>query len=297
MEEHPKVFVSYSQDSESLKQWVLELCTKLREHGVDLILDQWDLILGQDLRFFMEQGLSSSKKVLCICSDEYVKKVNSGQRGAGYEGMIMTSSLLDDCNQDYIIPIIKDNTNKYGKVPIAFKSKYYLDFSNKNDYYDNYRKLLANIYEQDKVIKPRLGISPFSRSVSETVQIETEIKKAKYISPEMDGAVSFNFDNNNSIYYLGSGDYCFRTRWSNCGINAIYAYGNIGYKEREYDFPLVENIVDFDFTSNCRTIYKNEIVVFQNENSHFAAIKIGNVTSKYHGNGADVLNFKYHIYH
>lgn len=85
MEEHPKVFISYSHDSEEHKNWILKLATHLRDHGVDVILDQWNVRLGDDLPFFMEQGLSSSHLVLCICSDKYIEKANANKGGAGYE--------------------------------------------------------------------------------------------------------------------------------------------------------------------------------------------------------------------
>ena len=39
----PTVFISYSHDSKVHKQWVLELAQKLRQNGVDIIIDQWDL--------------------------------------------------------------------------------------------------------------------------------------------------------------------------------------------------------------------------------------------------------------
>jgi hypothetical protein len=51
MEKHPKVFISYSHDDMEHKLWVKELATLLRSHGVDIILDQWDLRLGSDLAF------------------------------------------------------------------------------------------------------------------------------------------------------------------------------------------------------------------------------------------------------
>lgn len=54
--DHPKVFISYSWDTEEEhqdhKNWVCDLATKLRLHGVDVILDQLDLRLGYDLLFY-----------------------------------------------------------------------------------------------------------------------------------------------------------------------------------------------------------------------------------------------------
>lgn len=73
---NPTVFISYSHDNEQHKEWVAKLAGDLYSHGVNVIFDQWDLRIGSDLRFFMEQGLSESNLVLCICSENYVNKVN-----------------------------------------------------------------------------------------------------------------------------------------------------------------------------------------------------------------------------
>lgn len=56
---HPKVFISYSHDSLSHKTWIKKLTTYLRNKGIDVILDQWDLALGSDIAKFMEHGLSN----------------------------------------------------------------------------------------------------------------------------------------------------------------------------------------------------------------------------------------------
>ena len=111
-----KAFISYAWDSEEHKNWVLKLATDLRSHGVDIILDQWDARLGNDLLFFMEQGLTSSHFVLCICSDKYVEKANGGIGGAGYEKRIIASEMMNNSDKRYIIPIIKGNT-RTEKVP------------------------------------------------------------------------------------------------------------------------------------------------------------------------------------
>lgn len=144
----PTVFISYSHDGDDFEKWVLKLATNLRSHGVNVILDQWDLRLGSDLRFFMENGLSSSNLVLCICSENYVQKVNSGSNGAGYEGMIMTQALLRNAKQEHIIPIVRNNQSA-NKVPLAFGSKNYINFSDDSQYIVTYQKLLERIYGED----------------------------------------------------------------------------------------------------------------------------------------------------
>ena len=41
----PKVFISYSHDSLEHKEWVNQLATKMRNHGIDATLDQWELLI------------------------------------------------------------------------------------------------------------------------------------------------------------------------------------------------------------------------------------------------------------
>ena len=53
-----RAFISYAWENDEHSSWVLKLATNLRRHGVDVILDQWDARLGNDLAFFMEQGLT-----------------------------------------------------------------------------------------------------------------------------------------------------------------------------------------------------------------------------------------------
>ena len=70
MADNPKVFISYSHDSPEHKQWVSELAARLRRNGIDAILDQWDLGLGDDVTRFMERGIVNADRVLVICTDE-----------------------------------------------------------------------------------------------------------------------------------------------------------------------------------------------------------------------------------
>lgn len=38
----PEVFISYSHDNDEHKEWVLQLATRLRSNGIDVILDRWN---------------------------------------------------------------------------------------------------------------------------------------------------------------------------------------------------------------------------------------------------------------
>lgn len=77
----PKVFISYSHDTQNHKKWVLDLATRLRNSGIDAVLDQWELGPGDDLPHFMESNLAAADRVIMICTERYVEKANSGSGG------------------------------------------------------------------------------------------------------------------------------------------------------------------------------------------------------------------------
>jgi hypothetical protein len=104
----PRVFFSYSHDSDTHKDWVLALATRLVANGVDVLLDQWDLTLGSDLPRFMESGLTTADRVVSICTEPYVEKANSGKGGVGYEKMILTAQLMKNIASDRIIEGVRN---------------------------------------------------------------------------------------------------------------------------------------------------------------------------------------------
>lgn len=294
VEEHPIVFISYSHDSDEHKEWVKRLATLLRGHGVDVVLDQWDLHVGQDLRFFMEQGVTKSKMLLCICSEEYVNKANSGSGGTGYETMVISRDLLNNVSLEYIIPIVRNN-NSDKKTPICLGTKLYIDFSDDTKFYENYRTLLERIYNEDSKKKPPLGKNPFDNAINDEIVVKTNIDAIKYYSSEDSGTVTFEYDNNDHEYVIGTGNYYFITKWSCAGNDCIYAYGNIGYITGRKVFPAYNEIIEFDFSSHTRMIYNDEVVIFKNTSGKFLAVKIISVDSRSHGKEKDVMTFEYRI--
>lgn len=297
--EHPKLFISYSHDTDEHKQWVLKLSTDLRQHmGVDVILDQWDLRIGSDLSLFMEQGLNSASLVLCVCSDEYVRKANAGIGGSGYERMILTSTLIQNTNVDYIIPVMRCNANK--KLPAFLGTKLYVDFSDDRSYLEKLGELTARIYNEDIAHKPALGENPYSGSIQNEVIVRTQVEKSQYHAPAQEGTVSFNFKNNSGQFIIGSGEYEFCTKWSECGSNSIYAYRDnvkmIGYTQEVHQIPEATDFNKFDFTSRSREVHIGEVAVWMNQNGKFAATLITEVSVKNRGAEQDNLSFSYKIY-
>lgn len=156
----PQVFISYSHDSEQHKKWVLQLATDLRSRGVDVTLDQWDLVAGQDISLFMQNGIANSDRVLLVCSDSYVKKADQGLGGVGYERLIVTVEVVQSIDTIKFIPLIRNNSGR--PTPTFLGPRLYLDFRNDINYQKALEELLREIHGAPLVAKPVLGPNPFS---------------------------------------------------------------------------------------------------------------------------------------
>ncbi len=155
----PKVFVSYSHDSQAHKKWVLELATRLRKVGVDAALDQWDLGPGDDIPLFMERNLASADRVIMVCTENYVDKANAGTGGVGYEKMIVTADLMKKVDSNKVIPIVRQEGTHL--VPVFLKSKLYLDFSREDQFEESFDDLTRSIHNAPLFVKPEISTSPF----------------------------------------------------------------------------------------------------------------------------------------
>lgn len=160
----PKVFISYSHDDQAHKKWVLELAQRLRNSGVDAILDQFRLSLGDDLGSFMEKSVAESDRIIMICTDTYVTKANDGLGGVGYEKMIMTAEYMSQIATKKVIPLIRQHGTR--NVPTFLKSRLNINFSREDEFELQFDNLLREIHEEPLFKEPPVGNNPFE-SVTE----------------------------------------------------------------------------------------------------------------------------------
>jgi len=159
----PKIFISYSWSNDKHIERVVELAQRLKNHGVEVIFDKWRLKEGQDKYAFMEQCVTDKTviKVLIICDKIYAEKADAREGGVGDETVVISSEVYGKVNQEKFLPIIferDENGNEYR--PTYLKSRIYLDFSDNENYEQNYDKLLRNIYNKPEHSEPPLGKMP-----------------------------------------------------------------------------------------------------------------------------------------
>lgn len=157
----PNVFISYSW---SCRDRVVELAQRLMDHGVNVIIDIWELKEGQDKYHFMEQSVNNSQidKVLIICDKTYTEKANNRTGGVGDETIIITPEIYNNVNQEKFIPIIYEvDENLQPYCPSYIKTRIFINLSSEDSKYEEeYEKLIRNIYDKPLYRKPMLGTMP-----------------------------------------------------------------------------------------------------------------------------------------
>jgi hypothetical protein len=160
---NPKAFISYSWTSAQHAEWVVQLATQLRESGVDVILDKWDLKEGHDAVAFMEKMVVDPgiQKVIVVLDREYVEKADGRKGGVGTETQIISAEVYKKTDQNKFVAVIAERDAE-GKphLPIYYRSRIYIDLSDPDSYANNFDQLLRWVYDKPLHVRPDLGKPP-----------------------------------------------------------------------------------------------------------------------------------------
>jgi hypothetical protein len=160
---NPKLFVSYCWSTPEHEEWVLRLGTELRENGVDVILDKWDLKEGNDANAFMERMVADEeiKKVILVINEKYSEKANQRKGGVGTETQIISAEVYESVDQNKFVAVVASrDSDGNTKLPVFYKSRIYIDLSSDELYGKNFEQLLRWIYDKPLNEKPDLGKRP-----------------------------------------------------------------------------------------------------------------------------------------
>ena len=100
------VFISYSWDSPSHKEWVAKLAKDLADNGIYVLLDEY-LEGGTTLSSFMELGIERAKKVLVIGTPNYREKCLGLSSGVAFEESIIRESMFQNLGTKKFIPCLR----------------------------------------------------------------------------------------------------------------------------------------------------------------------------------------------
>lgn len=149
------VFISYSWDDETHKEWVRALAERLRRDGIDIILDRWATVPGDQLPAFMERSIRDNQFIVIVCRPRYKSRSDTREGGVGYEGDIMTAEVMTQHNHRKFIPVLRSGTWLQSS-PSWLAGKYYIDLSG-NPYSERSYEDLARTLLGTRETAPPLG--------------------------------------------------------------------------------------------------------------------------------------------
>lgn len=205
----PKVFISYSHDSDAHRQFVRDLCSRLRDGGLDCLIDQ--VVNGSPpdgWPCWMEEQIEQADFVLLVCTEPYLerfrRKGRQGGHGVTFEGVVITQALYNEYyRNDKFIPVIPES-GSIDHVPSTLKqyTVYRL--------LDEYVKLYRVLTNQPEYTPPDVGEI---RKLGEVPRVESDVvtkalddaSRSKYRAEAIKAIVSFlhaNEKGKTSLLYL-----------------------------------------------------------------------------------------------
>ncbi|MEZ5479241.1 MAG: toll/interleukin-1 receptor domain-containing protein [Thiolinea sp.] len=151
-----KLFISYSHDSAPHRAAVLSLANRLRQDGLDCMIDQYvNGFPAEGWQRWMETQIEQADFVLVVCTALYLKRYRGldedGGRGVTFEGVVISQTLYDAYYRNTkFVPVLPDDGD-FEQVPLALKG--FGAFRMGADYEGLYRYLTG----QAVVVAPELG--------------------------------------------------------------------------------------------------------------------------------------------
>lgn len=159
----PKAFVSYSWSSPEHEHRVLDLARDLRESGVDVILDKWDLREGQEASAFMEKMVTddSITKVIIVSDRSYQEKSDNRSGGAGTEAQIISPKLYAGEDEGKFVALVFER-DEQGRafLPAYYTSRIFIDFTDVGRATDSFEQLVRWVFNKPLHKKPKIGRAP-----------------------------------------------------------------------------------------------------------------------------------------
>jgi hypothetical protein len=159
----PRVFISYSWSSHGHQTSIRKWAEQLRNDGVDVVLDIWDLKEGDDKYAFMEKMVTddSVTHVLVFSDSEYAGKADAREAGVGTESQIISREVYPKAQQSKFLPVVCEFDNSGEPfLPTFFKSRIWIDFSSPEAANENWEQLIRVLYGKPAYDKPTLGKAP-----------------------------------------------------------------------------------------------------------------------------------------
>jgi hypothetical protein len=137
----PEVFISYRHESAPYQAWAKKLATDLRTHGINALLDQWEISPGDSIADYAATNIAKADAMLFIITEAAVAAVEAEETTRSvlkFEFQIANARRYRDGNFK-IIGILRSGQ----RPPNHIADSLYLDFR-QDEQYDTQLTMLVN---------------------------------------------------------------------------------------------------------------------------------------------------------
>jgi hypothetical protein len=85
----PRLFISYSHDSAEHEDRVLALADRLRDDGIDALIDQYETAPPDGWPMWMDREIQRADFVAMVCTETYLRRVEGRNKRTTDPGMFM----------------------------------------------------------------------------------------------------------------------------------------------------------------------------------------------------------------
>jgi hypothetical protein len=161
----PRVFISYSWDSDEHKRWVEDLAAALLRDGVRARLDKWHYQKTQTVAGFMTSEVEDADDVVVICTPNLRARSAASDRGlqstaVGWElGLLATLALLGEARKG--VPVLAPGATQES-IPASLLGNPFFDLgmADLEEKAAAYKGLLRRLMEGPSSQAPALGTPP-----------------------------------------------------------------------------------------------------------------------------------------
>ncbi|MCG8603499.1 TIR domain-containing protein [bacterium] len=132
-----RVFISYSHDSHSHVELIRELSDRLRKHGVNAWIDQYEPSPEEGWPIWMLDQIKRADYVLVICTENYKLRFEGDEntgigRGVKWEGAIITQQIYEsEIKNQKFIPVVFTSQGAQN-IPVILKPWTYYSVLDRN---------------------------------------------------------------------------------------------------------------------------------------------------------------------
>jgi len=156
----PRIFISYSHDSQEHEDRVLSLANRLRTDGIDASIDQYEQAPPNGFRDWSTSEILQADFVLMVCTEIYRHRAEHGEEPGKGRGVLWEATLIfndlyqnDSPSQKYIPILLNGGQPDQIPAPLQTLRHYYADTD------QGYQDLYRHLTNQPLHLRPALGKS------------------------------------------------------------------------------------------------------------------------------------------